>query len=107
MVGAASGSAPPALASGPPRYAAPRRLAVSCWDTRCRDDAPGLGEPTVNDMGLLRTTIAIESHTRRGSLVELTETMVDPGSAYTWVPRRVLEQLGIGPERIEQFVTAD
>ena len=61
----------------------------------------------MDNMGILRTTIAIESHTRRGTLVELTDTRVDTGREYTWVPRRVLEQLGIGPERIEHFVTAD
>ena len=61
----------------------------------------------MDDMGILRTTIAVESHTRRGALVELADTMVDTGSEYTWVPRRVLEQLGIGAERIEHFVTAD
>jgi predicted aspartyl protease len=61
----------------------------------------------MDDMGILRTMIAVESHTRRGALIELADTMVDTGSEYTWVPRTVLEQLGIGPERIEHFVTAD
>ena len=61
----------------------------------------------MSDMGILRTTIAIESHTRRGELVELADTMVDTGSEYTWVPRPILEGLGIGPERVEHFVTAD
>jgi predicted aspartyl protease len=61
----------------------------------------------MSDMGILRTTIAIESHTRRGELVELSDTMVDTGSEYTWVPRPILERLGIATERIEHFVTAD
>jgi predicted aspartyl protease len=51
--------------------------------------------------------IAIESHTRRGELAELPDTMVDTGSEYTWVPRPTLERLGIGAERVEHFVTAD
>ena len=34
----------------------------------------------MDDMGILRTTIAVESHTRRGALVELADTMVDTGS---------------------------
>lgn len=61
----------------------------------------------MSDMGILRTTIAIESHTRRGELVELADTMVDTGSEYTWVPRPILQGLGIAAERVEHFVTAD
>jgi predicted aspartyl protease len=61
----------------------------------------------MTDMGILRTTIGIESHLQRGAVRELAETMVDTGSEYTWVPRAVMESLGIGPERIEHFVTAD
>ena len=61
----------------------------------------------MTDMGILRTTVAVESHTRRGETIDLPETMVDTGSEYTWVPRVVLERLGIAPERIERFVTAD
>ena len=33
--------------------------------------------------------------------------MVDTGSEYTWVPRDVLIDLGVGVERVEHFVTAD
>jgi len=61
----------------------------------------------MSDMGILRTTIGVESHTRRGEIRELPDTMVDTGSEYTWIPRAVVESLGIEPERIEQFVTAD
>jgi predicted aspartyl protease len=60
----------------------------------------------MSDVGILRVHIAIESHTRRGELRELADTMVDTGSEYTWIPRSVLEQLGISPERIEHFATA-
>lgn len=61
----------------------------------------------MSDMGILRTTIGVESHTRRHEVRELAETMVDTGSEYTWIPRALLQDLGITPERIERFVTAD
>src|SRR5438876_8570809 len=67
----------------------------------------GGGRRIMDDMGILRTTIAVESHVRRGDLRELSDVMVDTGSEYTWIPRRVLTELGISAERIEQFVTAD
>jgi len=61
----------------------------------------------MTDMGILRVTMAIESHGRRGEVRELPNVMVDTGSEYTWVPRGLLESLGVGVERVEQFVTAD
>ena len=61
----------------------------------------------LEDMGIPRVTLGVESPLRRGDLRELPETMVDTGSEYTWIPRDVLEELGVGVERIERFVTAD
>ena len=61
----------------------------------------------MSEMGILRVTIAVESHTRRGEVRELPAAMVDTGSEYTWIPRSVLQSLGIGAERSERFVTAD
>jgi predicted aspartyl protease len=61
----------------------------------------------MSEMGILRVTIGVESHIRRGEVRELPETMVDTGSEYTWIPRAVLEGLGISVERVERFVTAD
>lgn len=58
-------------------------------------------------MGILRTTVAIEAHLRRGETCELPDVMVGTGSEYTWVPRPVLEGLGVAVERVERFVTAD
>ena len=58
-------------------------------------------------MGILRTTVAIEHPARRGTKLELTDVIVDTGSEYTWVPRPVLESLGLTPERVVDFVTAD
>jgi predicted aspartyl protease len=61
----------------------------------------------MDEMGILRTTILIESVTRRGDTRELADTMVDTGSEYTWVPRALLSELGVSVERVERFVTAD
>jgi predicted aspartyl protease len=61
----------------------------------------------MRDMGILRVTMGVESHLQRGVVHQLPDTMVDTGSEYTWIPRSVLERLGIGVERIERFVTAD
>jgi predicted aspartyl protease len=58
-------------------------------------------------MGILRTTIAIEHPGRRGTVVELSDVIVDTGSEYTWVPQPVLESIGLAPERIVDFVTSD
>jgi predicted aspartyl protease len=33
--------------------------------------------------------------------------MVDTGSEYSWVPRELLEELGVKPARMERFKTAD
>ena len=35
------------------------------------------------------------------------DAMVDTGSLYTWAPRRVLEELGIRPDRTRRFILAD
>ena len=61
----------------------------------------------MGDVGILRTTIGVESHQRRGDVRELPETLVDTGSEYTWIPRDVLESLGVGVERAQRFRTAD
>jgi predicted aspartyl protease len=61
----------------------------------------------LHEMGILRTTISIEHPARRGTMIELSDVMVDTGSEYTWVPRPVLESLGLTPERVVDFVTTD
>ena len=58
-------------------------------------------------MGILRTTIAVEHPVRRGTVVELSDVIVDTGSEYTWLPQAVLESIGLGVERVVEFVTAD
>jgi len=58
-------------------------------------------------VGILRTTIGVESHQRRGDVRDLPETLVDTGSEYSWIPRDLLENLGVGVERALRFRTAD
>lgn len=61
----------------------------------------------LDTMAILRTTIAIEHPARRGTVVELSDVIVDTGSEYTWLPQPVLESIGLGAERLVEFVTAD
>lgn len=61
----------------------------------------------MSDMGLFRTTIEIQNWERRGPKHALRETLVDTGSEYTWIPRSVLEALGILPQRKQGFLVPD
>lgn len=61
----------------------------------------------MSDMGLFRTTIEIENWAQRGPKRALPDTLVDTGSEYTWIPRDVLESLGIEPQRKQGFIVAD
>ncbi len=61
----------------------------------------------MSKMGTFRTTIRIESHTRRGRVQEVGNVLVDTGSEATWVPRTILESLGIQPEKAVRFRLAD
>jgi predicted aspartyl protease len=58
-------------------------------------------------MGTLRTTVGVENISRSSGVRELPETLVDTGSELTWIPRVVLESLGIKPERRRAFRVAD
>jgi predicted aspartyl protease len=60
-----------------------------------------------DDMGIFRTTVGVENPLRAGDIRELSDVIVATGSEYTWLPRAVLESLGLEPRRIVQFVTAD
>jgi predicted aspartyl protease len=61
----------------------------------------------MTDMGVFRTSIAIEHLSQNGVVRELPETLVDTGSEYTWAPAAVLEELGIHRARTQQFIVAD
>ncbi|MSR05993.1 MAG: hypothetical protein EXR93_02815 [Gemmatimonadetes bacterium] len=58
-------------------------------------------------MGLFRTTIEVRNWERQGSWRALPETLVDTGSEFTWIPRTVLEELGVAPQRKQGFLVAD
>lgn len=66
-----------------------------------------IGGGRVDEVGIVRTNIGIESPNERGRVAALTDTLVDTGSEFTWAPRSVLESLGIRPERRQVFVVAD
>jgi len=61
----------------------------------------------IDDMGIFRTTIAVENPTRPGVTIEVESVVVDTGSEYTWLPRAVLEALGLSLTRTVRFITAD
>jgi predicted aspartyl protease len=61
----------------------------------------------IDDMGIFRTTIEITPYPDHETRLELTDVMVDTGSQYTWIPRPLLEGLGVQPVRTERFETAD
>ena len=61
----------------------------------------------MTEMGTLRTTVGVENVSQTGDVRELPETLVDTGSELTWIPRIVLESLGIEPQRRRVFRVAD
>ncbi|MGH7637157.1 MAG: aspartyl protease family protein [Gemmatimonadaceae bacterium] len=61
----------------------------------------------IDDMGIFRTTIAIAPWQDQNLRRELSDVMVDTGSEYTWLPRALLEELGVEAARAERFETAD
>jgi predicted aspartyl protease len=61
----------------------------------------------IDDMGIFRTTIGVAHPARSDERHTIEDVMVDTGSEYNWVPRRLLEQLGVEPERVDRFETAD
>lgn len=61
----------------------------------------------IDDMGIFRTTIDVSHGGQAGERRTLTDVLVDTGSEYNWVPRNILEELGVEPERVDRFETAD
>lgn len=57
-------------------------------------------------MGIFRTRIEIAPLREPENRRDL-EVMVDTGSAYNWVPRSILEELGIEARTVERFETAN
>lgn len=61
----------------------------------------------MTDMGIFRTDIEIENHTRRGEKRLLRGVLVDTGAEYSWAPAEVLEALGIERRKQKHFQQAD
>lgn len=61
----------------------------------------------IADIGVFRTTVEITSLDRHNKRRELRDVMVDTGSLYSWIPRVVLDALGIKPVRTERFESRD
>ena len=56
-------------------------------------------------MGTLRVSIQLASP--GGEPFESVEALVDTGASYTWIPRDLLERLGVRPDEERVFVLAD
>ncbi len=56
-------------------------------------------------MGSFRVRIEVED--RGGGRFERLEALVDTGATYTWLPRDILERLGIQPQQERPFLLAD
>ena len=51
--------------------------------------------------------VALEIGDARGERFVPLEALVDTGATYTWIPRDLLEGLGVTPEEQQSFVLAD
>lgn len=58
-------------------------------------------------MGTFHTSIDVASTGHPDRRRTLHRVMVDTGSEYNWVPRPLLEELGVTPQRTDRFETAD
>lgn len=61
----------------------------------------------IDDMGIFRTTLEVAALDRPDDRKQLVNVIVDTGSEYNWIPRDVLQALGVQPVRLERFETAD
>jgi clan AA aspartic protease len=58
-------------------------------------------------MGIFRVTIGVENVAQRGVVRYVADALVDTGSELTWIPREVLQSIGINVERRRSFIVAD
>jgi predicted aspartyl protease len=65
------------------------------------------GTIMIDDMGIFRTTVEVAHLAVPDQRRHLAAVMVDTGSEYNWIPRPLLEELSIRPQRIDRFQTAD
>jgi predicted aspartyl protease len=61
----------------------------------------------IDNMGIFRTTLSVAHVARPDDRRDLENVMVDTGSEYNWIPRSILESLGVAPVRVDRFETAN
>ena len=61
----------------------------------------------IDEMGIFRTTIELSPLPDHAKRLLLRDVIVDTGSEYTWIPRSLLDELGVAAARGERFKTAD
>ena len=66
---------------------------------------PGGAGGSDSEMGTFRVSIQLAR--TGGQRFERIEALVDTGASYTWIPRDVLESLGVQPDEERVFVLAD
>ncbi len=52
-------------------------------------------------------SVGLEIGDSQGQVWETIQALVDTGSSYTWIPRRLLERLNVRPQFQREFETAD
>ena len=58
-------------------------------------------------MGTFNVGCLIKNHVNREKEVEIPRLMVDTGSEATWIPRKLLEQIDVTPEKRQVFQMAN
>jgi predicted aspartyl protease len=58
-------------------------------------------------MGTFSVGCLIKNHVNREKAVEIPRLMVDTGSEATWIPRKLLEQIDVKPEKRQVFQMAN
>ena len=58
-------------------------------------------------MGTFNVGCLIKNHVDRDKVVEIPRLMVDTGSEATWIPRKLLEQIDVKPEKRQVFQMAN
>jgi clan AA aspartic protease len=67
----------------------------------------GQRSDSVSEMGIFRVTIGVENVAQRGVVRYVADALVDTGSELTWIPREILQSIGIKVERRRSFIVAD
>jgi len=67
----------------------------------------GFPGPHGPDSGMGHFRVAVQVGSRTDEHLESLEALVDTGATYTWIPRDILEDLGVVPEEERPFVLAD